>query len=443
MGQGANKKTALSRESDAVSSGSAGNDMPYDSDRKEKFKMVIGKSKKDGLDPPSKATQPQFGVSVDAAAAAAILQAATRGFKNPNLEILSKASLDGISHGLSSEGGQASSFGSFPSSRPQSSNQKLDQNGEPSVSVPVAKAIAETAARAAASEADSSEACLTREQKLKAERLKRAKMFAAMIKSRDAPLITQPLRGLSVERPESGVSGSGAEVVNLVGKEREGSTVPLEVYSSDKNGKLDRKFYDDECNERRSRRAYRSRSKRDDDNDRRGGDDDDNDDDHDHDKDDEESDHKNSRKKHRSHRSSHHSRDRHKHRRRHSSSKDRESRRRRKRDGSSEDSSSKDRESRRRHRHDDSSEDEHHRKRSHKHRRRSHSEREVELEEGEISAKLSDQSKVSVSDGASREASLDLSNSHHDGRAPSQPSETTEVSDDLRAKIRAMLMATL
>ncbi|XWS27812.1 hypothetical protein CRYUN_Cryun25bG0012100 [Craigia yunnanensis] len=48
-GLGVEKKAAPSRESDSVSVGS---DIPYDSDRKEKFKMVISKSK-DGQDPPS------------------------------------------------------------------------------------------------------------------------------------------------------------------------------------------------------------------------------------------------------------------------------------------------------------------------------------------------------------------------------------------------------
>jgi hypothetical protein len=70
-------------------------------------------------------------------------------------------------------------------------------------------------------------------------------------------------------------------------------------------------------------------------------------------------------------------------------------------------------------------------------------EREADLEEGEILTK-SDQSKASGGgDGVSREASVDLSKSYNDVRSSSRPSETTEVSDDLRAKIRAVLMATL
>lgn len=414
---GLDKRTASSN--DATSLGSSYHDMPYDSDRKEKFKMVLGKSRKDGQDHPSKPTQQQIGVSLDTAAA--ILQAATRGIKNPSFDILPRTSSNGISHGLSSEGGQASSFQSRFSSQPHSSSQKSDPNEGPSVSVPVAKAIANTAALAAASEADSSEAHLTKEQKLKAERLKRAKMFAAIIKGGAGPLKTETVRSLSVEPPESGVSGLGGlggEALNLASKEREGSSVPVDVDTSGKTEKPEREHSDTEHNERRSRRKYRSRSKKheeeeDDDDDNYG-------DDGKEDEKEDKRDHKHSRKKHRSHRSSHRSGDRHKHRKRHSSSKDRESRHRHKHEYS-----------------DDEYRDR--RKRS----KKSHSEREADLEEGEISTKSSDQSKVSVGEGASREASVDLSNSHQDPRPPSQPSDTTQVSDDLRAKIRAMLLATL
>ncbi|XP_057977443.1 uncharacterized protein LOC131164341 [Malania oleifera] len=478
IGHGVDKKIAPT-SSDPVTLGSAAcHDIPYDSDRKEKFKMVIGKSKKDGQDPPPKTTQQQFGVSVDAAAAAAILQAATRGVKNPNLGIL--PSLNGNYHGLSCEGGQASSFGTLHSSQPHGSLPKPDQNGEANVTVPVAKAIAKTAALAAASEADSSEASLTREEKLKAERLKRAKMFAAMIKSGTAPLRTQTSRGLSVEPPESGVSGTG--VANAEGKEREGSSVPQDLTPSDKDEKNEKKHIDDEYSKRRANRMYRSRSKR------HGKDDEDDEDkdeeeegEEEEEEEEEEKDHKHSRKKHRSHRSSHHHRkDRHKHRKRHSSSKDRDSRHRHKHVESSDDEhhhqsrhhrkhdeSSGDEhrhQSRHRHKHDESSDGEHHhqsrqrhkhhhessddehhhRRKSMKRRKKSHSEREVELEEGEISTKDSDHSKGSGGDGTSRENSMDLSNSAQDGRASSQLPETTaQVPDDLRAKVRAMLLATL
>lgn len=473
-GHEVDKKNPTSRESDMMYLES---DRPYDSDRKEKFKMIIGKSKKDASDLPSKPAEPDSVVAVDAAAAAAILQAATRGIRNPNLECLTKMPVTGTSQGPSSDGGQVSSLGSILSSRPESSNQKSDQKGKPSVSVPVANAIAKSAAVAAASEADSSDAGLTREQKLKAERLKRAKMFAAMLKSKAEPL---KQRCPSVEPPESGFSGSGAEVVNLVGREREGSSAPFDVDTSDRNEKSEKKDLGDDL-ERRSKRKYRSRSTRNEEDDEE--------------EEEEIKNHKHSKKKHRSRRSSHHSRDRkrhstskdkdsqhhHKHdsssdnehrhsrrRHRHDSSDDerRDSRRRHKHDSSSDDErrdsrhrhkhdasfDDEHRHSQRRHKHDSSSDDERrHRSRSHKHIKRSHSEREVELEEGEIK---SDQSKAGEGNAGSREASVDVSKSHHsreasvdlskswqDERDSSQPSN--EVSDDLRAKIRAMLMATL
>ncbi|KAF7140543.1 hypothetical protein RHSIM_Rhsim06G0220200 [Rhododendron simsii] len=122
------------------------------------------------------------------------------------------------------------------------------------------------------------------------------------------------------------------------------------------------------------------------------------------------------KKKHKSHSSSRHHRDRHKHKEGHRSSS--------------------------KNKHESSSDEEHlHRDSSNKHRKISHSEE--ELEEGEISSKMSDKSRGSVAAGVSREASLDVSSSYRDGRASSQPSEATEVSDELRAKIRAMLMANL
>lgn len=442
--------------------------------------MVIGKSKKEEQDPPAKANQAQVGLSVDAVAA--ILKAATRGIKNPSLEMFPKPSSN--DQGPNDECGYSSSFGSLYASQCQSSINKLDGNVEPSVSVPVAKAIAETAALATASEADSSEASLTREQKLKAERLKRAKMFAAMLKGGAAPLKTEPSRGLSVE-PSGSVVSSGNEGANLANEEREGSSVPFEVDTSDKNDMSEKKISVEECNQRRSKRSYRSRSKRreeDEEHDRE----DDADDDEVEKEEEDKKECKHSRKKRRSHRTSHHGKDRHKHRKGHSSSKASESQHH---SNSSDDehwsskqqkhhspcdsersysrhqhklvssSDNEDRCSRWRHKHGGSSEYEHrhtkhrrkhhntsdgenhHRNRSAKHRK-SRSKRELELEEGEFCAK-SDQSKASESERASREASVELSKSYKHGKAPSQPSESTEVSDDLRAKIRAMLMATL
>ncbi|KAJ0045105.1 hypothetical protein Pint_04083 [Pistacia integerrima] len=323
-GLGVDKKKAISKESDTLSLGS---DIPYDSDKKEKFKMVISKSKKDGQEQPSKVTQPNVGVTMDAAAAAAILKAATRGIRNPNLDILSKTSLNGSSQGPSSEGGQAS--------QPQSSKQLLDQKGKP------------------------------KEQKLKAERLKRAKVFAAMIKGKAAPSKDETLRGLSVEPPDSGFSGSGAEFANLLGKEREGSSVPVDVDSSDKNENIEMKDIGEDS-ERRSKRKYRSRSNRDVE--------------EEEEEEKEENGHKRSKKKQHYRRSSHHSRDR----KRHSSSKygdsrHRHSRHRHKQHKSSDDESQQSKDlqkrgstyddehhhSRSRHKHGSSSDDEHHR---HQHR---------------------------------------------------------------------------
>lgn len=292
MGHGTGKKTALSKGTDAVS---AGLDIPCDSERKEKFKMVIGKSKKDGQEQPSKAAQQQFAVHVDAASAAAILQAATRGIRNPNLGFLSKTTLSS-SHGVSSDGRQPS--------QPQSSVQKPFV--DPGDSVPFAKAIAETAALAAAGEADSNEVCLTREQKLKAERLKRAKMFAVMLKSGAAPLKNGTSRGLSVEPP--GLIGSGAGVMGAPGIEREGSSYPPDFDMTNETEKNEGKYIDDEYG-KRSKRTYRRRLEEEDGKEEEEM------------EEKEERHHKHSRKKHRCHHSIH-SKDRHKHRRRHSSSED-------------------------------------------------------------------------------------------------------------------------
>ncbi|KAK4278411.1 hypothetical protein QN277_016260 [Acacia crassicarpa] len=449
VGHTGDKRSASHKESDNLSVGSMGSDLPYENDRKEKFKMVLNKSKKDGQEPTSRDSQPQMGVCMDAAAAAAILQAATRGIKNPSLEILTKSS-SGNGQGLGSDGGHLSGLGSMLSSQPQSSVQKSKQNAEASVSVPVAKVIAETAAIAAAGEADSSEASMSKEQKLKAERLKRAKMFAAMIKSGSAPLKSEPVRGISAEPPGSGISGSGAEIGNHVGKEREGSSVPHEVDNSDKSPMSEEKLFAGDT-ERRSKRKYRPRSSR-------------------HEEEGEKEDkkdHKRSRRKHRSHRSSHGSRDRHKHKRRHSSSQDRDDKQTKhgsssddesfySRDYHKYDSSSDEKHysSRRQRRESNSSDDEHQHsrqrgysssdgehwrhRRTRKQRSRSQSDRGRDLEEGEINMKP-DQSRASEDRCAGREASVDLSKSYRHSREPSQPSGTTDVSDELRAKIRAML----
>ncbi|XP_021852736.1 uncharacterized protein [Spinacia oleracea] len=452
------KNTAPRKESDALSLECGDDDLALDCDRKEKFKMVISKSKKDTHDLPSKETQQLSGITVDATAAAAILQAATRGIKKPNLDIFSKTSLSGASRGSSNEGGQVSSFGSLQSSQHQSSSQKQTENGKPSVTIPVAKEIANNAARAAAGEADSSEAGMTKEQKLKAERLRRAKMFAAMIRSGVAPLGAEPSR--------SGVPGSAT---NVEINDRIGPSVPAETETSTRiemSGRNSNSSDDETERNGRKRRHYRSRK-----HDESEGEEED-----DYEGKREKDDPRHSRKKHRPHQSSRHHRDRSKDvdkRRRKSRTK--ESRHKDKDESFSSpeeeeeedrhnrykhDSSSDDEHKRhkRRHKHDSSSEDERkHRKRKHKHYRKEdrHKDRsskvgrrsqkeEIELEEGEIRTKSSDQSSSAIGDDASTEASLDASKSSYQEKAPSfPPPETTEVPDELRAKIRAMLLATM
>ncbi|GAB2277766.1 hypothetical protein Dimus_012469 [Dionaea muscipula] len=449
-------KKTLGKESGFMSPVSAIEDLPLEYDRKEKFKMVIGKSKKDVLDQPSKGADEQHGVGVDAAAAGAILQAATRGIKNPNLAIFFKSPFNG-SNQLAGSGvtGQASSFGNLQSFQPECSFQKKDEE-------------------------NSSEAGMTREQKLKAERLKRAKMFAAMIKSGAAAAPSgkekEPLlRGLSAEPHGSGISASNKDMTTQETNKVDGSLFPDDG-NSEKSEKPEGKDSGDESGERQSRKRRHYRSRR-------------NDDDNKEEEEDDDKERRHSRKKHRSHRSSHQHRDRskdrhkHHHRKRHSSSKSKEFLRVRRHDDVSSDDDDDERRHRH-HKHDDSSEDEdkdnnrrknnsslkdekRHWKRSSKHdvsredddhrhhklenstkddengherrhikrRKRTHSEEGDELEEGEISVKSSDQSPPSgAADGPAGEASVDdVSNANQD----------TEVPDDLRAKIRAMLLATL
>ncbi|XP_031404716.1 splicing factor, suppressor of white-apricot homolog isoform X2 [Punica granatum] len=396
---GAEKKS-VHKDSDSLSLGS---DIPDDLNKKEKFKMVIGRMKKDGQEQPPKESREELGVCVDAAAAAAILQAARRGIKNPNLEVLPRTQ--------SLNGGQ--SLGS-ESSKPL---------GGP---LPPATAIAETAAAVTASEADSSEAGLTKDQKLKAERLKRAKMFTSTLKSGAVPSKSPP--------SESVISGLGVDVEPP--REREGSSVPPDSDAIERTGRW-------------LKRSYRSRSKKQDEDDEeeeeeeeeRDGDGEEN----------TERDHKHSRKKkHKSHLSSHHSKEGHKkHRKKHSSSssKDKDSRHQRHRHEDDIASSSDDEEyrhrrhrRRRKHRSDDDDEedkDEHHHSKSRRRHKRDRRDRE-NSEEEMLAAKAGDSKRHSGADrDIYRETLVDASSSSI------KASETTEVPDDLRAKIRAMLMATM
>ncbi|KAL0362847.1 UNVERIFIED_CONTAM: hypothetical protein Scaly_1239900 [Sesamum calycinum] len=255
VGRRTDKKASVLKEKD-FSLDSAVCDMPFESDRKEKFKMVIGKSKKETQETESKGTQQECGITVDAAAAAAILQAATRGIKNSNLHIISSTSPGVHVHVNSSEGMQPGNLGSLPCSRPDNAVEKSGQSESYNFSVVATKAIARTVA----GEADSAEAHLTKEQKLKAERLKKAKMFVAMLKSGELPFKAGTSRGSSLEPLDSGVSRSASEV-NLDGKEREGSLAPvdLDIPATDDDGDGDEGTKEHKS---RSRRNSGSRSRR-------------------------------------------------------------------------------------------------------------------------------------------------------------------------------------
>ncbi|KAG9159970.1 hypothetical protein Leryth_005728 [Lithospermum erythrorhizon] len=476
------RKASPSMPNDSASITSGASDIPFESDNKEKFKMVIGKLKKDGQDPSPKASSQEVGVCVDAEAAAAILQAAARGIKNPEIGMVSSTTLNRKPIDPSSEG-HNSIYGNSNLSKSKTSIQKSDQNGRSS-SIPTTERRSAEATR----NSDFSGGQLTKEEELRAARRRRAKMFVSMLKG-GASSTAVPVRGSSVEPQASPVLGTGTED-HLPSKEREGNSTGV----FEENKVLDKKVFNDEHDERRSKRKYRSRSERYDeedydedavinhhlsvedeafsDRDERG---------HkpskrrkhrshlsarsqkDYESDEEGRSHKHSKRKHRDHHSSEEDHDgngddsdrRHKSsRRKHSShrssheieeaSSDKERERRRKKRHSSRHSrhershtkrhSTRDKESSPEHKHDSLSENEP----LGKIVRETNS---TDLEEGEIASKLSDQSRETGGEGrASREASLGVSSSHH--TAPPPPSNPPDVSDELRAKIRAMLMAT-
>ncbi|XP_008791221.2 splicing factor, suppressor of white-apricot homolog [Phoenix dactylifera] len=413
----------------------------YNLQRKEKFKMVIGGPKKDSQEQCSVPAR-QSGVSTDEAAA--IVLAATRGVSPSNAR--QNVSLDESGPGrMHGEGGRASSMGSLSSFKGQSLNSKPPSNNEGGVSLPtssgeikregsgtiddvwIAKAIAKTAALVASSEADSSEASLTKEQKLKAERLKRAKMFAAMIKSGSHRIeesvnsATAPSRPLDASAAGSALSGADSD---LVTKEREGSSVPFDAEAADRVKSREKGSNYDHERESKSRKNHHPRSK-----------------DHDHEEDPEEN-HKHSRKKHRSEHSSSHGKDERKHRKSHSS-KDKESRHHQKHHSPSEDEHRHRKSSSSRHHHhknhDISEDEDQERKRSGRHHKRkhnSHSERKETEGEDDLGTVRHSESTVRL-----------LNHDQEPGKpavSDAQPSDaTTEIPNELRAKIRAMLLETM
>ncbi|KAL6536688.1 hypothetical protein OROMI_026269 [Orobanche minor] len=223
---------------DVEKKATAHEEMPLECNRKEKFKMVIGKSKKETQETESKEAQQECGI--DATAAAAILQAATRGISSCNLQIISVTS--STAHVNNNEDGQPRDFGNSLSSTTDNAVQKLGQSRSCNIS---------------AVEADS-EARLTKEQKLKADRLKRAKMFLAMLKSGEVPFTNGISRVSSLEPLESGVSRPTGEV-NVDCKKREASLVFPNIDGPGTDEKPERNYFG-EHNERLSKRKYRSRS---------------------------------------------------------------------------------------------------------------------------------------------------------------------------------------
>ncbi|KAI4321965.1 hypothetical protein MLD38_035283 [Melastoma candidum] len=419
------------------SSPPVGSDVPYEIERKGKFKMIIGRTKNDGHEQPSKESQQQIGVSVDVDAAAAILQAVRKGIKNPSVDIFPKASQESGSPGAGHEDRESASA--------------YSNNGS-----------------SKAAEADSAETQLTREEKLKAERLRRAKMFTAMLKSGAVPAKTQLSRGSSLEAPNSEASGASA-VPNIPILGREGSSVAPNLNAPVNAWESDSKALVDVQTERRSRRKYRSRAET-----------------HEEeseyeDKEDEVGDQfkgmdHNPSKKERSHHSSHYSRERHKRRKGHSSPTARESQRRHRHDSSDDEPrdsrrhrheiSSDDDDHVRSHRHkhhgttdddhskshrrrkrDDSSDDDNGRDYNHRHRKhhdqgRKHKEsderkRKSHLSSKDLEGEFAPKSDKKAKDGTSIDGatSTDVTVSSL-GQNPSED-------NDFRAKIRAMLMSTM
>ncbi|VYS70398.1 unnamed protein product [Arabidopsis thaliana] len=419
-----------------------GSVLPDDSAKKEKLKMVSDKPKVELHNEPFKPVQPQMRVNVDANTAAAILQAARRGIRNPQLGILTGKPMDETSQTLGNDV-------SYPSSK----------------SPDLAKSTGQSlSGSTAASEADSSEAGLSKEQKLKAERLKRAKMFVAKLKPDAQPVQqAEPSRSISVEPLDSGISGLGAKAA----KERDSSSIPYVAES---------KLADDGNSERRSKRNYRSRSQRDEDGKMEQGEEEESSMDEVTEETKTDKKHSCSRKRHK-HKTRYsskdrHSRDKHKHesssddeyhsrsrhRHRHSKSSDRhelydssdnegEHRHRSSKHSKdvdySKDKRSHHHRSRKHEKHRDSSDDEHH---HHRHRssRRKH-EDSSDVEHGhrhKSSKRIKKDEKTVEEETVSKSDQSDLKASLGDN-IPYLQNEPSQVSDELRAKIRAMLADTL
>lgn len=227
----------------------------HDVESEDNFKVKIGSTQKDSQELPNEHAK-QSGVTADVAAA--IVMAATRGLSSPPvltakqpgceknvttiLEI-SERSRNSSKHDIHklsdevklhsdlctksqrTETGDcktsiSASNGNLGTASLSFSGNQMTENAISTSNVKFANVIARHAAHVATNETDSSEASLTREQKLKAERLKRAKLFAALIKNgenvKDKLLPTVNMQ--SRHEPaasDSGLAGSASDLTEM------------------------------------------------------------------------------------------------------------------------------------------------------------------------------------------------------------------------------------
>ncbi|XP_047054397.1 uncharacterized protein LOC124660613 isoform X1 [Lolium rigidum] len=367
---------------------------------KGKFQLVIGGAKKE---PPRKVTADE---------AAAIVMAATRGLGSMDPQSNTRKDTRDIGHiqdpGEVSKPVSSSEVCTSLTSSGQVKKEGIGIIDDDWISNTIAKAVAVAASK----EADSSEASMTNAQKLKAERLRRARMFTAIIKgggNKGDPVTSNPVDESAKVSPAI-LPGPDTKALAT---EREGSSVPSE--REDSNMKKQEKDSDDEQNKARKYRKHRPESNEDID-------------------DLDEEIYKPSRKR---HRSRGHSTDAHKHKQRHHS-KDREYMHQRHSYSSSEDErrSSK---SRHRHRHDHYyAEDDEHRS-SHRHRRNHGS--------GSKRKHKNDHDPVEQSLGHAEPSQSTSEQKYGLEQPPGDTAQSsnasTEVPDELKAKIRAMLLETL
>ncbi|KAG2591027.1 hypothetical protein PVAP13_5NG449700 [Panicum virgatum] len=405
----------ISGSSDRSSAGPTEKQL-HDQQGKGIFHPVSGIKK----EPPRKVTADE---------AAAIVMAATRGLGAANNSLNTiKGKKEDV--GINCSNDHSSSFGSLSPLLDRDAPWKRISNSEADTSLTssgqpkkegfgiidddwIANTIAKAVAVAASKEADSSEASMTKEQKLKAERLRRAKMFASIVKSggnkmNDLATVSDPTDEPSKATPAN-MNASELDA-QAQPKEREGSSAPIERNDSSVT-KLEKDSDDEQNIVRKYRKKHHQESNEE--------------------KDESEESYKHSRKRHRPEHSRAHSKDVHKHKHK-SHSKGRESRHRRHRHSSSEDEhehrSSK---SRHQHRDDDrySDDEEHSRSRGYRREHRSSSKRKHE-EGQDQSEQTQGRFEVSPSPSAAKFES-------------DKPPGATEVPSELRAKIRAMLLETL